>query len=334
MNSLYKLYIKRTLTIFFIGILFTLLFLYFNYSSYIEVTQEITQNTNYTPDIYEINRLFSKFTSNCFILNTALSIILVYNFYMYRNKKTGVFIRQLPIKVGKDFIIKLILSLALIAFLIVFQLILFNLLSGGIINNLYEKVLTTRTIDNIYTESLSSLYNDFYSDFAMITMLTILITSSLTLFSSTLGIIGIAIAMPVVLYYSCIGFVIGASYFLNDINLNIGIYNYIDRLRNIDFDSIFNTLYYTILSIISVIMYVLAYFCNKHINYSKIGELFLFKWVKVLAYIVGTILGGFSFYFIGSSILQPDNYFFIFIILLICFLISYTIIKKIENIFI
>lgn len=330
MNSLFKLYIKRTVLLLFIGILFSLLFIYLSYNGYAK---------QYDIDTWNISNMLLDYTSSCFTLNVTLELIIIYTFYMYRNKKTGIFLRQLPVKSNKDFITKVLLSLILIILLAAVELILFNIFTKGLISEYYNNIKAVYDAQNTVIQTLESLYTTYYSNFLMLSMLTIFISSITILASGSMGIMGFAIAVPFILYFSFIGFLVGTTTFIRDMDITLDhsiltYFNYIAlRLQRLVFEDHTHINYYITLTLLSALMYIISYFCNKHINYSKMGQLFLFRQIKILAYIIGCIFGSFSFYFIGSTIIQPQNHLTVVLILLICFIISYTAIRKIEQIF-
>lgn len=337
MNSLYKLYIKKTAVVFLAGILFSLLFTYLAYSNYVEALKGFPAVTY---DTWEISRILSDYASSSFILNLVLTSILIYNFYMYRNKRTGIFIRQLPVRSGNDFIIKAVLIIVFITVLFVFEILIFNILTKDLIADSYNKIAEYYNSQNIQIQSLAELYNEYYSSFKSFYVLTLFISSAMFLFSGCIGVTGFSIAMPFIVFLGFMGFLFGFSRFITDLRLNLDTHmvqnlNYIiNRLRFFT-DIKFETFYPYVFELsVTFILYIISYFCSKFINYSKIGQLFLFKWAKVLTYFFGCIFGGFSFYYIGSGILTPDSTVILVLILFISIAISYIIISKIEKVFI
>ena len=336
MNSLDKLYIKKTSVVFIIGMIFSLLFIYFTYTNCSEAFKGFP---SVTYDTWEISKMLSDYVSCCFMLNLILTAILIYNFYMYRNKRTGIFIRQLPVKSSSDFIIKAVLIIVLITILTVFEILIFNTLTKDFIADSYAKVAEYYNSQNIQTQSLDELYDEYYSGFKSIYVLTLFVSSAMFLFSSCLGITGFSIAMPFIIFLGFMGFLFGFSRFIRDLHLNLDTHivqnlNYIiNRLRFFDIKFEISHPYVFELSI-TFILYIISYFCSRYINYSKIGQLFLFKWAKFFAYFFGCIFGGFSFYYIGSGILTPDSTVILILILFISIAISYIIISKIEKVFI
>lgn len=339
MNSLYKLYTKKAFHLLFIGILFSVFLIYITHSNY-------NAHLYYIADIdtWLISQLFSEYTSSCFLLNIILVLILTYNFYAHRNKKTGVFIRQLPIKSSNDFITKVLLSIVFICLLVAFEIAVFNLFTKGFIYEQYKLVEETYMAKNTVIQSLEEMYSSFYQSFITFASLTLFFSASLIFFSSCIGVTVLALAMPFISYVGFIGFIVGSSAFARDTRIRLtAAGNFIlstvhklssplSLLRNLDFNT-------TVISclpfiLLSVILFIIAFYCNKYINYSKIGKLFIFKWAKIITYILGCIWGGFSLYFFAGTALQPDTDFISAITLLICTLLSYIIIKKTENLFI
>lgn len=338
MNSLFKFYSKRTLLLLSIGILFAILFTYIIHANYAAYYSEMTSEY----DTGYIYNMLSEFSSSCFIINAVLMLILTYSFNMYRNKKTGVFIRQLPVKADNDFIVKVILSLLLISLLIFFEVAIFNLFIKGTISQIYNDLVNFSHNTDVYIEPLNKIYSGFYINFAQLSLLVILLSSALTLFMSTIGVNAFAIAMPIILFFSYIGYLAGIYTFRRDLEIGNYVSSFlmdiiflIDTAKNNTVNNLYNiTKFYDLLiAITSLVLYIGAFFCNKYINYSKIGQIFIFKWVKVLAYVIGCVFGGFSFYYIGSNIMSPNSNFTSLLILLISFIISYLIIRKTEKIF-
>ena len=66
----------------------------------------------------------------------------------------------------------------------------------------------------------------------------------------------------------------------------------------------------------------------------KIGQLFIFRPVRYIAYIIGSIFGGFSFYYIAFNMIQPMTVLSNFVTLLISIIIAFIVIRKVEKIFI
>lgn len=340
MNSLYKLYTKKAFHLLFAGILFSVFFIYITHSNYNTL---ITYNT-YDTDTWLISQFLSEYASSCFLLNIALVLILTYGFYTYRNKKTGIFIRQLPVKSNTDFIIKVLLSVFMIFLLVVFEITIFNLFTKGFIYEQYKFIEEAYTARNIAIESLEDIYNSFYQTFITCASITVLFSASLIFFSSCIGVTVISLAMPFISYVGFLGFIVGSSYFARDTQIrstSMGtfILSFVHRLSSpLSLLKSLNSNVFVLsclpIIFLSVILFIIAFFCNKYINYSKIGKLFVFKWAKALTYIFGCIWGGFSFYFFASNTLQPDTTFIAAVILIICILLSYIIIKKTEDIFI
>ena len=337
MNSLYKIYIKKTAVMFVIGILFSLLFTYLTYSNCSEAFKGFPAELY---DTWEISKMLSDYASCCFMLNLVLTAILIYNFYMYRNKRTGIFIRQLPVRSDSDFIIKAVLIIVFITVLAVFEILIFNILTKDLIADSYGKIAEYYNSQNIQIKSLAELYNEYYSSFKSFYVLTLFVSSAMFLFSGCLGITSFSIALPFIVFLGFMGFLFGFSRFITDLRLNIDTHmvqnlNYIINRLRFFIDIKFETSYpYVFELTITFILYIISYFCSKFINYSKIGQLFLFKWAKVLTYFFGCIFGGFSFYYIGSGILTPDSTVILVLILFISIAISYIIINKIEKVFI
>lgn len=334
MNSLYKIYMKKTAFAFLIGILFAILFVYLDYNSYIASIQ-----TGYN-DTWEISRLLNDYASSCTLLNIVLTAVIIYSFFMYRSKKTGIFIRQLPIKTNFDFIIKAVLVLVLISALAAFEFFVFDILTKDFITKEYNVIYEYYNSQNIQIKSLSELYNEYNSSFKSTYVLTLLVSSAMFLFSGCIGITSFSIAMPFIVFFGFMGFLFGFTAFLRELRLNLDTntvqsLNYmINRIRY--FMDIGFAPSYTYVRELSVtlIFYIISYLCSRFINYSKVGQLFLFKWTKVLTYFFGCIFGGFSFFYIGSGIFTPENTVIIFVILFVSIAISYIIINKIEKIFI
>lgn len=332
MNSLFKFYSKKTLVLLFIGIALALLFTYTGYSNYVN-------NLQYTDgaDVWSIASFVDEYASSCFIINTILVFILTYIFNMHRNKKTGIFIRQLPIKYNKDFVFKVFLTLLLIILLVFFEVVIFDLLTKSYLTNEYNMIINSNEYINTVQESLSEIYQKYYKDFIKYAIITIFIASTEALFISTIGVIIFAIFMPIIIYVSGIGFIVGIGYFSSVLKID---YIFTSTLRIIveSIDFVFNTAsdkeFYIILLIISTLIFICAYFCNKYINYSKIGQLFIFNWVKYIAYIVGSLFGGFSFYWIAYSIIEPITILSNIVTLLISIIVAFIVIKKVEKIFI
>ncbi len=332
MNSLFKFYSKKTLVLLFIGIALALLFTYTGYSNYVN-------NLQYTDgaDVWSIASFVDDYASSCFIINTILVFILTYIFNMHRNKKTGIFIRQLPIKYNKDFMFKTFLTLLLIILLVFFEVVIFDLLTKSYITNEYNMIINSNEYINTVQESLSEIYQKYYKDFIKYAIITTFIASTETLFISTIGVTIFAIFMPIIIYVSGIGFIVGVGYFSSVLKID---YIFTSTLRIIveSIDFVFNTAsdkeFYIILLIISTLIFICAYFCNKYINYSKIGQLFIFNWVKYIAYIVGSLFGGFSFYWVAYSIIEPITILSNIVTLLISIIVAFIVIKKVEKIFI
>lgn len=325
MNSLFKFYSKRTLMLLCIGIAFTLLFTYTQYSNY---------NSEYEYNIWSISSFVDNYASACFLINTALVFMLTYIFNMYRNQKTGIFIRQLPVKYNNDFIAKVVLTVLLVILLVFFEIIIFNLLTKSYITNEYNKIINSPELVNTVQQSLKSIYTNYYISFVQYTIITIFLASSGMFFISTIGITLFALFMPFILLFSYIGCIIGFSYFTVNINMDIYFLNILRDYFNIVFGSGDTSNYYIILSIISIVLYIIAFFCNKYINYSKIGQLFIFRQVRYIAYIIGSIFGGFSFYYIAFNMIQPMTVLSNFVTLLISIIIAFIVIRKVEKIFI
>lgn len=332
MNSLYKIYINKTIFMFLIGIPLSILFTYLAHNSYFESASYYT---------YTISIIFSDYSKNCFLLNIVLTAILIYNFFMYRNKRTGIFIKQLPVKPGNEFVIKSALVLILISALTASELLIFKLIMTNIIEGLYHGAELNSINEGIYIISLEDLYNDYYNGFKNCYILTLFVSSAMFLFSACIGVTGFSIAMPFIVFLGFTGFLFGFNRFITELRLNLDTHmaenlNYIiNRLRfpyiNISFEISYP---YVFELSITFILYIISYFCVRFVNYSKIGQLFLFKWAKVLTYFFGCIFGGFSFYYIGSGILTPDSTIILVLILFISAAISYIIISKIEKVFI
>ena len=256
---------------------------------------------------------------------------------MHRNKKTGIFIRQLPIKYNKDFMFKTFLTLLLIILLVFFEVVIFDLLTKSYITNEYNMIINSNEYINTVQESLSEIYQKYYKDFIKYAIITTFIASTETLFISTIGVTIFAIFMPIIIYVSGIGFIVGVGYFSSVLKID---YIFTSTLRIIveSIDFVFNTAsdkeFYIILLIISTLIFICAYFCNKYINYSKIGQLFIFNWVKYIAYIVGSLFGGFSFYWVAYSIIEPITILSNIVTLLISIIVAFIVIKKVEKIFI
>lgn len=325
MNSLFKFYSKRTLMLLCIGIAFTLLFTYTQYSNY---------NSEYEYNIWSISSFVDNYASACFLINTALVFMLTYIFNMYRNQKTGIFIRQLPVKYNNDFIAKVVLTVLLVILLVFFEIIIFNLLTKSYITNEYNKIINSPELVNTVQQSLKSIYTNYYISFVQYTIITIFLASSGMFFISIIGITLFALFMPFILLFSYIGCIIGFSYFTVNINMDIYFLNILRDYFNIVFGSRDTSNYYIILSIISIVLYIIAFFCNKYINYSKIGQLFIFRPVRYIAYIIGSIFGGFSFYYIAFNMIQPMTVLSNFVTLLISIIIAFIVIRKVEKIFI
>lgn len=332
MNSLYRLYIKQTAVLLLAGTLLSLVYVYLCY------TNLGAHISNIDLDTWYISNTMSQYTTACFFTNIILCTLLVYTFYKYRNKNTGIFIKHLPVKTGNDFIVKALLSVLFILLITCIQLFIFRLLRGTVdfmYNNLIEHYETKNTV----IKGLEELYSEYHSDFISLSMAALLFTSVMFFFSNCIGVTGFSVAMPYIVYFSLISCSLGADFFKNEIGLNLDM-SYIRQIAmNFSYTAVFDIPVfnadiseYLPVIISSLLFYAAAYFCCIHFDFSKVGTLFIFKWTKALTYFLGCIFGGFSLYLIGLS-LEPDSVLGNVLILLVCMLISYIIIYKIEQAF-
>ena len=330
MNSLYNIYIKRTAVILFVGILFTLLFLYLAFINSVGIDYD---------NIFDVSNIFSEYASSVFIVNIALTLVLVYGFFASMTKATGLFIKSLPIKSSLDFIAKVLCTLLFICIISAFEYFIFRFITKGLISEAYSEVSYWYGKNNIYLQPLSELYNDFNLTSLWYFLFTLLFSSVVFLLSECIGIAGFSVTLPVIAFFSFTTSLVGSRRFLNDI------YNSLPNekadiitklIEHISKPSAYIAEYvnpYIAIISITIILYIFAFLCCRHYDFSKAGQLFIFSWAKYITYFFGCIFGGFSFYFIGGSILEPQSIFTSGIILAASVILSFVIINRIEKAF-
>ncbi len=350
MNSLYKMYIKRGAWLLFIGLLLTLAVTYMSYTAFITNSP----NTDGGTLLSAVDGFAQVYTARCFFINIILSAILLYGLYSGRNRHTGIFVRSLPVKGSQDFITKLAVLLCFIVLISALDILIFNIVMKlkleGVYTSSWEYLYNVR---NVQTHTLQDLYSYFYEDVFGFLSITLVFSTAAMFFCENMGVTGFAIIMPAIALMLLSGFLTGLQQFLTAIDTDIsgfaGVINHSFRNISLNYNHMKFTVgvfgryiplyaFYIIFgSLISAILVLLAFAGLKISENSRAGSLFLSPCFRRLAYFIGTVTGGFSFWL--SIDLLPsfgrlsNTLTWNFIILALCFLFSYYIISRLEKLF-
>lgn len=349
MNSLYKMYLKRGAVLLFIGALITLAIMYMSYVRFIVYNLGADEGSL----VSAVDNFAEVYTARCFFINIILFVVLLYGFYSGRNRHTGVFVMSLPIKSSRDFTAKLAVLLCFIALMFAFDILLFNA-----VMKLKEREYISAweylyNVCNVQMKTLQDINSNFYEYMSGFISLSLVFSTAVMFFSENMGVTGFSVIMPVTALMLFSGFFQGLSSFLTAaapgvfqfvekicrVLLNIGV-----RYGNMKYTvSIFDryipfyTVYIVFGSFLSLILILLAFASSKLSDHSCTGSLFLSPCFRRLAYIIGTVTGGFSFWLFIDIVPGFERFSntlaWNYIMLVLCFAFSYYIISRLEKLF-
>ncbi len=255
MNSVYKNYLKNTIILFAVVVLFSVFFIYIH------------------------NRDFYEYINEFIILDYVAVYILMFFLYRDRNKKTGIFIRFLPLKTTNAYMFKTILSVLFVAAVIIFQLI---------ISYFYEY---RGLLNNIFNPNSIDIFEQMHIYFIVF----ICMAAALTLSVNLIGVVGLALIFPIGALLCAVFAVEGIAEFLEILLVDkINFIVFIDDILE------FVLFGYNVNSLLfySIVIFIISGVINKYIDYSNIGRMFYFKRLYIPFSILVSFIGGFSLFYV------------------------------------
>lgn len=272
MNSLYKNYIKNSL------ILLGSVALFSVFLNFMDIINERVGN-GWEPHLSDWSQWGGTVMMICF----AAMVLHTFLHYKNVNKKTGIFVKQLPVKYRNDFLFKTASS---VLFIVTSLLIMCAI--GWIMYSPY--FVEIKYADTSYSKEM---WDTFYLTFTVM----ILLFSYGLVWQQIIGIPLLAIVMPFAAFLGTLGSFIGYEcmpYAIRELAVFRIAINILDKF--FEFICFYGKIHpeETIFLIWSIPFFILACILNSKIDYSNTGKLFLFRWCRPLAYIIGSTMFAFS----------------------------------------
>ena len=222
---------------------------------------------------------WSQWAGTIFIIIFVVMGLNTFLHYKNVNKKTGVFIKQLPVKYSNDFLFKTVSSIIFIG------VTLAVLCAIGWV--MYSPYFAEG--ENYFKQMCDTAYMTF--------AVMVLFYSIGLLSQQIIGIPILAIAAPFVAFFGMLGSFIGYESMPYAIR-ELPIFRIAIDLMGKFFELIcfYGKIYpeETLFIIWSIPFFVLAAILNSKIDYSNMGKLFLFRWCRPVVYIIGSTMFAFS----------------------------------------
>ncbi len=273
MNSLYKNYIKNSLILLGGASLFSI---FLNFMDIMSENASFVQGqesrTSYLSE-------WSQWAGTVFIIIFVAIGLNTFLHYKNVNKKTGIFIKQLPVKYSSDFLFKTISSLIFIG------VTLTVLCAIGWV--MYSPYFAEG--ENYFKQ----MWDTAYMTFAVM----VLFYSIGLLSQQIIGIPLLAICAPFGAFFGTLGSFIGYEsmpYAIRELPIFKIALNILDKF--FEFICFYGKIYpeETLFIIWSIPLFILAAILNSNIDYSNMGKLFLFRRCRPVAYVIGSTMFAFS----------------------------------------
>ncbi len=273
MNSLYKNYIRNSLILLGGASLFSIFLNTMDIMS--ERAGAVNGQEKWMPYLSE----WSQWAGTIFIIIFVSIGLNTFLHYKNVNKKTGIFIKQLPVKYSSDFLFRTISSLVFIGV----TLAVLCAIGWAMYSPYFAEG----------EKYFKQMWDTAYMTFAVM----VLFYSIGLLSQQIIGIPILAIAAPFVAFFGMLGSFIGYESMPYAIR-ELPIFRIAIDLMGKFFELIcfYGKIYpeETLFIIWSIPFFVLAAILNSKIDYSNMGKLFLFRWCRPLVYAIGSTMFAFT----------------------------------------
>ncbi len=277
MNSLYKNYIRNSLILLGGASLFSI---------FLNVMDIMSERTSFAQEQEAWNPYLSEWSQWAGTVFVIIFVVMGLNTFLHYknvNKKTGVFIKQLPVKYSNDFLFRTVSSIIFIGVTLTVLCII-----GWVMYSPYFA-----EGENYFKQMWDTAYMTFA---VMVLFYSIGLVSQ-----QIIGIPLLAICAPFAAFFGMLGSFIGYAampYAIRELAIFKIALNIMDKF--FEFICFYGKINpeETLLIIWSIPLFILAAILNSKIDYSNMGKLFLFRWCRPVVYVIGSLTFAFSMQFV------------------------------------